>query len=171
MRGGGKPGPACELRFKVVKQDCPGTVDGELLDDGPRNPAAGENRRVLRLRDEQANLLTLAAASDEAEIVGLGAAAREHDVLRRSTDQGCNLRARPLDERPRLAALRVNRGGVAGHGQGSRHRGCNLRAERRAGITIEIEAGRVHRSRGGPCKALAFNPKSRKPCNRPLAAW
>src|SRR3954468_12858822 len=78
---GGKLGSACELRFKAAEQYCPGTVDDELLDDGARKPSAGENGRVLRRRDKEPELLALTATSDEAEIVGLGAAAREHHIL------------------------------------------------------------------------------------------
>jgi len=102
-----------------------------------------------RGNDEMISLVAMGQAiALEGEVVGLGAAAGEEDLVGVATEQGGDLGARLLDGAPALLAVPVGAGGVAEGGDNERqHGGGDLGVDGCGGVVIEID--RQHLSSSG----------------------
>ena len=119
--------------------------------DRPGHPAARhqrlgrttERRMVDRRRRDHpgaAPPLDDRRQAEHAERVGLGPAAREHDLLARPADQAGDLVAGALDPIPGLAPLGVDRRRVPGKVQGRLDHGLTgRRDERRRRVEVQVD--------------------------------
>ena len=115
-------------RVPLALQGVGRVTHGVVLDGAHDHVAALERKR--------------AGAADHAQVVGLGAAAREDDLRGRGVQERGHLRARVLDSPTGLLTEGVGAGGVpevlAEIGE---HRLEDLGADGGAGIVIEVDAG------------------------------
>jgi hypothetical protein len=122
-------------------------------------PASGEHGRMLNRRD--VTMPGLAGLRGKCQRVGFAAAAREDHILGLGAGEPCNFRPCGFDERPRLPALLMHRGGIAVGRQRGHDCLAHLRPQRSCGVVIEIRTRR-HASEArrpkGPPLALARAP-------------
>ncbi len=118
--------------------------DGRVLDLGRRETPAGEHRRMLDRRDDQAGDGAAGNAPPRRQRlrVGLGAAGGEDHMIEFCAGGSCDLRPRLLDQPARGTAFGVHGGWIAGDFEGSRHRRPPLRTQRRGRIPVEIDTVR-----------------------------
>ena len=107
-------------------------------------------RIMLDCRDDKAP----AAAADKRQVVGLGAARGEHDLVRRRADQRRDALARVVDRATRRATEPMHRRGVAAElmspGHGRRDGGL----DRGAGVIVEVARCHLMTRRSAvPCPA------------------
>ena len=98
-------GSASSIASSAVEIDDAVRVDRDALGLGH----GLQHRTVLDRGNENAG----AAAAEQREVIGLGAAADENHAVRRGADQGRHCLARPLDPLPRGAARAMHRGRIA----------------------------------------------------------
>ena len=99
-----------------VQVDDAVAVHGDEV-DGPAGAVQGTGRlhdgRVLDRADDEVARLVAGEAAEQGEVVGLGAAGGEHDLLLAGAEHGGHLGARRFDGRARLPPQPVKLGRVA----------------------------------------------------------
>ena len=137
------------------------------------NGRAGRGRAhrvVLGGADQQA---TPGAESGDRQRVALGAAGGEHQPGRIGAQAGGDSFARLFQHRPGGPAGGMHRGRVAGQRQRRQHGVTRLRAQRLAGIGVEIDQARTraaHPARAPPMGLVSALPSLRGSCAIPLAS-
>src|SRR5262245_18031747 len=137
-----------ELFLKHAEVDNPIARHGNSGRALAVEPASGEYRRMLNRR--HITVPGLAGLSGKRQRIRLAAPARENHIVRLGSGKRCDLFPRRFEERPRLPALSVHRGGIAVGPQRSHHSLAYLRPKRSCGVIIEIRTCRHASEAHGP---------------------